>query len=68
MTHGSEVHDALGRHLRGCAQCRGVDPERARLEQPRAPRHSVPEETMAALCSAGRSLYQAYLRWLAEPG
>jgi hypothetical protein len=67
VTRGSKIHDALGEHLRGCARCRGASPEEARLRQPAAHRHDVPEATLATLCPVGLVVYQAYLRWLASP-
>lgn len=67
MTQGSEVHEQLGRHLRSCEQCRSVDPEAVRIRQPNVPRHSVPRETLDALCPVGRMAYRDYLNWLAAP-
>jgi len=66
MTRGSRIHDELGEHFRGCPRCRDVNPEEIRLLQPPALRRSVPAPTLEALCPAGRPIYQAYLRWLAE--
>ena len=62
VTRGSWIHDDLGDHLKGCAQCRAVNAETVR-----AARRSVDDATLAALCPSGRSIYQAYLSWLAEP-
>lgn len=67
MTRGSKIHDEVGRHLDSCAQCRAVNPEEARLQRSIALRRTVSDATLAALCPAGRSVYQAYLRWLGEP-
>lgn len=70
MTRGSWIHDDVGRHLGDCARCRRADPERHRVKH-KAPgqvsERDVPAETLAAMCPDGRSIYRAYLRWLAEP-
>lgn len=67
MTRGSRVHDEVGQHFRSCKQCRDINPEELRVRQPVTIRRTVPEATLAALCPVGRTIYQAYLRWLAEP-
>jgi hypothetical protein len=67
MTRGSRIHDEVRLHFGSCAQCRAVNPEEARIRQSEALRRTVPDATLAALCPAGRSIYWAYLRWLAEP-
>lgn len=65
MTKGSEIHEALSRHFRDCAQCRDTRPEEARIASPG--RRRVPPEILYAMCSAGRPIYLAYLHWLDEP-
>lgn len=65
MTRGSGICDDLRRHLERCGQCRTVNAEAVRLQRPEGERHSVDDVTLAALCSLGRSIYQAYLHWLA---
>jgi len=67
VTRGSGVHDELGEHLELCVQCRLVNAEGVRIARPREQRHAVDAETLAALCPEGRSIYRAYLSWLAEP-
>jgi hypothetical protein len=68
MTKGSYIHDDVSHHFSGCAQCRKANPEAARVAQPgSAPRLFVPNAVLAAMCLSGRSIYQSYLRWLAEP-
>ena len=67
MTRGSWNHEAVSRHFGACPQCRELHPEEVRLRQPFGLRRTVPEATLAAMCSVGRSVYQSYLRWLAEP-
>ena len=67
MTKGSWIHDDVARHFNACAKCREVNPEAIRVSQPEARRRTVPGEVLIALCSEGRAIYRAYLRWLAEP-
>jgi hypothetical protein len=67
MTRGSWIHDEVSLHFKGCTQCREADPETIRVLQPEALRRTVPDEVLAKLCPNGRSIYQSYLRWLAEP-
>lgn len=67
MTRGSWIQDDVRGHFTRCMQCKGVNPEAIRIQQIGALRHSVPAETLYALCPEGRSIYQSYLRWLAEP-
>jgi hypothetical protein len=65
MTRGSRIHDEVSGHFESCAQCRGVDPEKIRVRQLAPFRRTVPDRTLAALCPAGRTIYQSYLWWLA---
>jgi hypothetical protein len=70
MTKGSWIHDDVSRHFRSCTQCRETDAENKRHKHDRPGQVSeadVPKETLAAMCSDGRAIYRAYLRWLAEP-
>lgn len=67
MTRGSGVHDDVSRHFGVCSQCASVQPESVRVAQPEALRRTVPDDVLVKLCLAGRSIYRAYLRWLAEP-
>lgn len=65
MTRGSWIHDDISGHLRDCAKCRETNPEAERLRRPSL--RDVSDETLAARCPEGRSIYRAYLRWIAEP-
>jgi hypothetical protein len=70
MTRGSWIHDDVSRHFDACAQCRTADPESKRIKHNKPDEVSerdVPAPTLAAMCPDGRSIYRAYLRWLAEP-
>jgi hypothetical protein len=67
VTKGSWIAEDVSRHFRSCTQCREVKPEEARVRQPERLRRTVPDEVLAAMCPDGRSIYQSYLRWLAEP-
>jgi len=67
MSSGSWIHDEVSRHFKACTRCRDTKPEETRVRQPEALRRSVPEATLAGMCPTGRSIYEAYLRWLAEP-
>jgi len=65
MTRGSWIHDEVSLHFKNCARCRNANPEEARIQD--QPRRTVPAAVFAAMCGSGRSIYQSYLRWLAEP-
>lgn len=69
VTKGSWIHDDVSRHFGGCAQCKDINPEEVRQQQPavHGKRHTVPDETLAAMSPDGRAIYRSYLRWLAEP-
>jgi hypothetical protein len=67
MTRGSRIHDDVRQHFENCTQCRNVNPEETRVRQAPPLRRTIPSVTLAAMCPAGQSIYQAYLRWLAEP-
>ena len=66
MTKGAWMAEDVGRHLRSCAQCCEVKPEEVRISQPEAWRQTVPDAVLAAMCPDGRTIFRAYLRWLAE--
>lgn len=67
MTRGSRIQEDLSAHMRACATCRNVNPDKVRLAQNTiAVPLSVPKETLDALCSQGRIVYEAYLMWLAD--
>ena len=73
MSRGSWIHDEVVWHFgtlrlaASCTQCAGVGAEQIRTAQPPKLRKTIPEETFAKMCLAGRGIYGAYLRWLAEP-
>jgi hypothetical protein len=73
VSQGSWIHDEVVRHFgsprltAGCAQCAAVRAEEIRIAQPLARRKTIPDEVLGQMCSAGRSIYRSYLRWLAEP-
>lgn len=67
MTKGSWIHDDAVAHFKRCAQCRAANPEAVRVQRPEGQRLAVDDETLAALCSDGCSIYRSYLRWLAKP-
>lgn len=64
MTYGSRIHDELGRHFGSCEQCRLTNPEHERVARPG--RGDVSDTTWRAMCPDGRSIYRAYLQWLAD--
>lgn len=73
MSQGSWIHDEVVRHFgsprltAGCTQCAAVQAEEIRIAQPPARRKTIPDEALTQMCPAGRAIYSAYLRWLAEP-
>lgn len=67
MTQGSGIQEDVSRHFGSCALCKATRPEEVRVAQPGGLRRTVPESVLAAMCPAGRAIYRAYLRWLAEP-
>ncbi len=73
MSQGAWIHDEVVRHFgslrltASCGQCSAVRAEEIRIAQPVARRKTIPDDVLVKMCPAGRSIYSAYLRWLAEP-
>jgi len=73
VSDGAWIHDAVTRHFgslhieASCTVCSAVDPEKARMSQPKEQRRTIPDEVLFKLCPDGRAIYRSYLRWLAEP-
>ncbi len=65
MSKGSWIQQDVSRHFGSCPTCAWLQPEDERVSRPG--RRDVSDETLAAMCPAGRSIYRSYLRWLAEP-
>ena len=67
MTKDSWIQEDVSRHFRTCSQCGATDAENVRVSQPKPLRQTLPDETLAKMCSYGRAIYRSYLRWLGEP-